>query len=224
MQQEIDNLVNKEEIEIRQLKKDLYHLQVENGSSLPQLVDFNIKEEAIVHIGVGRFDYKIHTSTPFEDFDSFIQSIITRGTTKYGFDLNGYIVWLKDDADLKLMYHYYFSNKKSFIHILAIKKSDSFKNIHFIDQILAPNSIPFLYIPSNEKNSGIFLYFPDDYSFDEEQAFFKLFDPTSKSLLFTDSDGDKFNISTETDWNYFLAESLSLVQKGQYMILKGEEN
>lgn len=224
MKQEIDDLINKEENEIQQLKKDLYNRQVENGTSLPQLIDFNIKEEAIIHIGIDRFDYKIATSAPFEDFDSFIQSIITRGTTKYGFEYkNNLIIWLKDDFDLKLMYHFYFSNinKYPFIHIVAIKKADSFKNINLNDQSFAPNSIPFLYLPANETNYCVFLYFADDYSYEKSQGFFKKFDPDANSISFIDSDGDEIIISSESEWNYFLSESLLQSQKGQYLKLRG---
>lgn len=221
-QQEIDDLISKEENEIQHLKKELYSRQVENGSSLPQLIDFNIKEEAIIHIGIDRFDYKIATSAPFEDFDSFVQSIITRGTTKYGFEYKDSIVWLKDDFDLKLMYHFYFSSKNPFIHIVAIKKAGSFKDIHLVDQILAPNSIPFLYIPANETNFCIFLYFPDDFTYQKAQNFFKQCDSAVNSISFIDSDGDKICIQSESEWNYFLSESLSISQRGQYMKLKGE--
>lgn len=221
MQQEIDELVSKEENEIQQLKKELYNLQVENGSSLPQLIEFNIKDEAILHIGIDRFDYKIATSAPFEDFDSFVQSIITRGTTKYGFEINDSIVWLKNDSDLKLMYHFYFSSKNPFIHIVAIKKANSFKNINLIDQTLAPNSIPFLYIPVNETNFCLFLHFPDDFEYQKVQSFFKLFDSTTNLLSFLDSDGDQIYITSESEWNYFLTESLAKAQKGEYLKLKG---
>ena len=221
MQQEIDELVSKEENEIQQLKKELYNLQVENGSSLPQLIEFNIKDEAILHIGIDRFDYKIATSAPFEDFDSFVQSIITRGTTKYGFEINDSIVWLKNDSDLKLMYHFYFSSKNPFIHIVAIKKANSFKNINLIDQTLAPNSIPFLYIPVNEINFCLFLHFPDDFEYQRVHSFFELFDSTANLLSFLDSDGDQIYITSESEWNYFLTESLAKAQKGEYLKLKG---
>ena len=222
MQKAIDEMIKEKENSIQQIHNELSHLKNEKGYPIIQ-ANFQLKKEAILHIGILRFDYKINTSTSFDEFDSLVLSKITKGTRKYGFDFNNkYIVHLKNNDDLKLMYRWYSSDlfKSNFIHIVPIKKQNAFQNINLDYKTENENTVPFLLIPTNEVNLCIFCAISNESSLEEGLQLIHSIDSNTNSVSFLDTDNDSILIKEDAEWEYFLSESFIKFQAGQYNILK----
>ncbi|OHT11341.1 hypothetical protein TRFO_19218 [Tritrichomonas foetus] len=233
MQQVLDELIKNEEESIKKLKNELRLINEVNGSPNHNFSKIVHKDEAIIHIGISRFDYKISTSASFADFEAFIKSKISKNFPAIGFeflhDKTNFSILLKDDSDLELMYDWYFSNNISFVKILPIKQSESFQKLNLSNtgstcsNEKEEKKCPFIFVPSHEFPVGVFVTVSKSATFEQGMSTLRSLSENIESVSFTDSDGDSLSISEEEEWEYFIAEASTSYQKGSFAFLYANE-